>query len=154
MKSLLVFVLMVFAQLVSEAAVRARHGLVAVQVDVDLGVAKGGVRATRACDDAGFDDLGRHLGDEVDGPLGVGLFPPVHEPGRADVALLIPLLACVSLLIQTSGSLKSRAHVRINNVLVLRALSDLPPICEGWRLMIGLLQRPRKAAGHATRLFG
>ncbi len=99
---------MVFAQLVSEAAIYARNRIVVVQVDEDLGVAKGGVRVALACDDAGVDDLGRHLGDEVDGPLGVGLFAPVHEPGRANVALLIPLLASVSSLIQTSGSLKSR----------------------------------------------
>ena len=59
--------------MVSEAAVDAADGLVGVQVDVDPGVAEGGVGAAVAGDDALVDHDDGLLGNHVDGPVGVDL---------------------------------------------------------------------------------
>jgi hypothetical protein len=72
-------------QLVTQAAIDTRNGFVGVQVDVDFGVTKGRVLVAFAGHHPVSDDLGRHLGDQVDGPTRVGLLGVVHEPETAGI---------------------------------------------------------------------
>ena len=85
-------------QLVTQAAVDTRNGVVGVEVDVDLGVTEGRVLVAFAGHNPVSDNLGRHLGDQVDGPTRVGLLGVVHEPEAAGI-FRVPCLPGVRLLI-------------------------------------------------------
>ncbi len=95
--------------MVTQSAVDTRNGVVGVKVDVDLGMTEGRVLVTFAGHYPFSDNLGRYLGDQVDGPTRVSLLGVVHEPEAADI-FRVPCLPGVCLLIFRTRDLEKSRH--------------------------------------------
>ncbi len=111
---------MAFCKLITEATVNTRHGLMVVQVDKDLWMAKGWIFVAFTSDDSSVDDFRRHFCDQINRPFCVRLLFPIQKSGRTDVVIHVPFLSSVSPLVFAGQIALKRDKTVWFSTLVLR----------------------------------